>query len=100
MSAEFDNQPYDNVEFPIRRPVPGSGSWSTPGVGPQRTNLITGGQSLTLAPVAEGGGLEEEEDSMVEIQRQKGISATTTLVTTTANVSSIILSSSLLFYIS
>ena len=90
MSAEFDNQPYDNVEFPIRRPGPAPGNWSSPGGGPQRTNLITGGQSMTLAPVAEGGGIEEEEEPfIVDDQRQKGTTTTTTAKTSisTASVS-------------
>ena len=90
MSAELDNQPYDNVEFPIRRPVHGPGGWSSQGVGPQRANLIIGGQSLTLAPVAEGGGIEEEEELFtVDDQRQKGTTTRTTTTTsiTTANVS-------------
>lgn len=82
MSADLDNQPYDNVEFPIRRPVAGSGGWSSPGAGPQRANLIIGGQSL--APVAEGGAFEEEEETFtVEDQRQKGTTTTTTSSTTT-----------------
>ena len=88
MSAEIDNQPYDNVEFPIRRPIPGSGGWSSPGAGPQRANIITGGQSLTLAPVAEGGAHEEEEEVfVVEDQKQKGTIITPTTGTTTPNVS-------------
>ena len=83
MSADFDNQPYDNVEFPIRRPAPGN--WSSPGAGQQRANLITGGQSMTLAPVAEGGGIEEEEEDhfMVDDHRPKGTTTTTTTTTKT-----------------
>ena len=88
MSADIDNQPYDNVEFPIRRPAPGSGGWPSPVAGPQRANLITGGQSLTLAPVVEGGALEEEEESfLIEDPKQKGTITTATTATTTPNVS-------------
>lgn len=85
MSADLDNQPYDNVEFPIRRPGTGSptGNWVSPTMTPaQRENLVTGGgvgivreRSYTLPTVAEGGGGEEEEEGessevKVEDQRQ------------------------------
>lgn len=84
MSADLDNQPYDNVEFPIRRPPSGGTSgWVAPNMtAAQRENLVTGGssggivkeRSYTLPTVAEGGGMEEEEDDVteakVEDQRQ------------------------------
>ena len=77
MSSDIDNQPYDNVEFPVRRPPQGVSGY--PGMTPtQRGNLITGGTMKTdkgyaLAPVAEGGLMEEEEGELptVEDQRQK-----------------------------
>jgi len=71
MSADIDNQPYDNVEFPIKRP--GGPAGPSPWVAPpmtatQRTNLVTGGTAArgypgnTLATVAESGGPEEESE--------------------------------------
>ena len=80
MSADLDNQPYDNVEFPIRRPpAGGSSGWMGPNMtAAQRENLVTGAavkeRSYTLPTVTEGGGMEEEEEEVgeanVEDQRQ------------------------------
>lgn len=78
MSTDLDNQPYDNVEFPVRRPGPGSpGGWVSPTMTPaQREHLIIGSalkeRTHTLAPVAEGGLAEEEgEESEVKVEDQR-----------------------------
>ncbi|XP_045165097.2 uncharacterized protein LOC123529005 [Mercenaria mercenaria] len=78
MSTDLDNQPYDNVEFPIRRPVPGTqGGWISPNMTQaQREHLIIGSttkeRTHTLAPVAEGGLAEEEgEESEVKVEDQR-----------------------------
>lgn len=82
MSADLDNQPYDNVEFPIRRPPSsGTGGWLAPAMTPaQRENLVTGGsgsivreRSNTLPTVAEGRGGEEEEaeETEAKVEDQK-----------------------------
>ena len=94
MSADLDNQPYDNVEFPIRRPAPGTqGGWVSPNLSQaQREHLVMGSMTRerthTLPPVAEGGPTEEEgEESEVKVedQRQKvGTSTTYTSGSTTA----------------
>lgn len=86
MSADLDNQPYDNVEFPIRRLGPGSsGGWVSPTMTQaQREHLVIGStvkeRTNTLAPVAEGGIAEEEGEEAevtVEDQRQKAGMTTT-----------------------
>ncbi|KAH3858719.1 hypothetical protein DPMN_101345, partial [Dreissena polymorpha] len=91
MSADIDNQPYDNVEFPIRRQdgtsVGGGGGSPAVWVNPfmtatQRETLVTGGTAtrerpgFSLPPVAEGGGPEVDEDDLgteirVEDPRQR-----------------------------
>lgn len=78
MSADIDNQPYDNVEFPVKRPGPGSsGGWISPTMtAAQREHLVTGvttkDRVYTLAPVVEGMiGEEEEEASEVTVEDQR-----------------------------
>lgn len=81
MSADLDNQPYDNVEFPIRRPPTGatSGGWTSPNMSPtQRGNLVVGSttkeRSYTLPTVTESRIAEEEEDDVevsVKVEDQR-----------------------------
>lgn len=77
MSADIDNQPYDNVEFPVKGPGPGSPrAWISPTMTPaQRENLVVGATAkervYTLAPVVEGVIGEEEEESEVKVEDQR-----------------------------
>lgn len=78
MSADLDNQPYDNVEFPIRRTMPDTSKWALSGITPtQREAPITRGpgkdRTHNLSPVAEGGGLFGEEfDGGIMMEEQVG----------------------------
>ncbi|KAL4239093.1 hypothetical protein ACF0H5_003796 [Mactra antiquata] len=91
MSADLDNQPYDNVEFPVRRPgVPGTtGGWTSPSMTPtQRENLIIGSttkeRSYTLPTVAESQVTEEDEDDVeVNVKIEDPRRNITTTITTT-----------------
>lgn len=81
MSADLDNQPYDNVEFPVRRPGLGSpGSWIGPHMTPaQREHLIIGSatkdRAYTLATVTEGAITEEDEDAAEDQGQHVGVTS-------------------------
>ncbi|KAK3580383.1 hypothetical protein CHS0354_001501 [Potamilus streckersoni] len=84
----MDNQPYDNVEFPIRRPPTGTGTWPGPG-GTQVKAVITQQAHQTykdktgqrLAPVVEareGHEVTEDETEVPRVEDQRrGIILTT-----------------------
>ncbi|XP_060575192.1 uncharacterized protein LOC132732728 [Ruditapes philippinarum] len=95
MSADLDNQPYDNVEFPIRRPAPGTqGGWISPNMTQaQRDHLVMGSatkeRTHTLAPVVESGTAEEEgEESEIKVEDQRQKIGTPTTYTAGSTASS------------